>query len=286
MIVGSSQSISKIQESPVNEISVISKPEEQEVNIQPSKNNLAKRVGMVMKRVLPELVLSLSLNFAAMAFFATPMSIPLLSLMLIGSFALGCIFGLKDSSRSKNKLSGEMEDPMRGTRILSRTSIVNTIGWSGPNLWIHESGHAISATALFKEAQVKMWVKPFQGGATTYTASHRLTQIGQWFGKSRAMLVTAAAGLAASTIFVMSELGIANKCKKSNPTISQYLKLHAFTTIFNEAVYGLTAFLASRADLGHDLVRLWRVGGIHPLIPIIAVVALPLIQVTLYQMTL
>lgn len=242
------------------------------------KDSTPQRIASAVKGALPEFALSIGLNLGAMAFFATPMSIPMMSGVVIGSMALSCVFTVHDISCQKIRPSSKTKNQLEATRMLSRGSIVNTVGWSGPNLWIHELGHALSATALFKNSQAKIWVRPFQGGATSYTASNRLTAVGKLLGKHRAMMVTAAAGLAASTIFVMSELGLASKCKKSHPAISQYLNLHASAFLFNEAIYGLTAFLASKKDLGHDLVRLWQVGGVHPAIPIAVIVGLPLMQ--------
>lgn len=257
---------------------------------QPSPtSSLARRVSGVMQRILPEFGMSLGINCAAMAFFATPLSIPLFSFMMIASFALSVIIishnpsrdPSRDLSRGKDGVDEVGSRQLRATQILSRASMMNTLGWSGPNIYIHESGHVVAAITFFKNPRVQMWVRPFQGGSTTYTASNRLTRIGMLLGKQRAMLVTAAAGLVASTVFVMCELGVANRYRKTNPGLSQYLNLHAVTYIFNEVVYGMTAFLASKSDLGHDLVRLWRIGGVHPLIPIVAMIALPLIQVAL-----
>lgn len=273
-----------ISESPVNLNFAVSIP----VSDSLSKNSdqkisIAKRVWEVVKRVLPEFVLSLTLNIGAMVFFATPMSIPLMNVAMIGSLALGCIFAARDLARKK-QLSDQTENQLQTVQVLSRGSIVNTVGLSGPNIWIHEGGHALAATAFFKNARAKIWVKPFHGGSTSYTASNRLTWLGSFLGKHSAMMVTAAAGLIASTVFAMCELGIAHKCQDNHPTLSQYLNLHAITYLFHEAMYGLSAFIASKQDLGHDLVRLWQVGGVHPLIPVVAIVALPLLQVGLMKL--
>lgn len=248
---------------------------------------VAWRVWQVVKPVFLESFVSVTLNLGVLSFFATPVSIPLFVASVAASLGLSVLFAWRDFSRQQKMASKETNRQLKATQLLSKGAIVNTVGLSKPNIIIHESGHFLAAKILFKESHPKIWINPFQGGGTSYTASNRLTCLGRMFGKSGSMLVTAAAGLAASTLYICSELAIAHKMQKKHPNVSQYMNLHAISHLFNEVLYGLTAFVASKKDLGHDLVRLWCTGGIHPAIPIGLLIAFPLIDTCLcYKVSL
>lgn len=241
-------------------------------------------VWEVAKPILSESFSAIALNLGVMTFFATPVSIPILTASVVTSLVLSGLLTWRDAKRQPKNFSNITQQQLSTTQLIARGSLVNVMGLSNPNIFIHESGHFWMAKLLFKHSNPKVWVSPFQGGVTSYTASTRLTGLGQLFGKSGSMLVTAASGLVASTLFVCSELAVAHKIRKTRPNLSQYMNLHAITHLFNEVIYGLMAFVASKKDLGHDLVHLWRVGGIHPAIPICAMIALPLIETCLLKL--
>lgn len=229
-------------------------------------------VGSIARRIFPEIALAFSLNYAVVNFVAIPLTVPLFTLALATTLAAGCIALAYDYYRKK----GIEKERMQAVQKLSRISIVNTVGLAGPNIVIHESGHALAASALFKNAQPLIEIDPFNGGATSYAISYGLTRWGNFLGQRQAMLVIAAAGLIASTIFALFEFGLAHKLQHSYPLLSQYLNLHGISQILNEVIYGLTAFFADKIELGHDFIYLWQMGEIHPLIPIALIIAIPL----------
>lgn len=241
-------------------------------------NNEKLRLWKIIKPILAESAHAIVLNLGVLAFLATPISIPLLTVSVVTSLGLSCLSAWRDCARRQTAISKKTENLLTATHILSRASIVDTLGLSKPNILIHEGGHFLAAKALFKGSNPKIWVKPYQGGGTSYTASNRLTFLGKIFGKGGSKMVVAGAGLAASTLFICSELAVAHKIRKTHPKLSQYMNLHAICHLFHEVIYGLTAFFASKKDLGHDLVHLWTIGKIHPAIPISLLITLPLIE--------
>jgi hypothetical protein len=56
------------------------------------------------------------------------------------------------------------------------------------------------------------------------------------------------------------------------------LNCHAFSQILNDVIYGFTALSSKVFNPAHDFVNLWKISGIHPLIPIALMIGLPLIQ--------
>jgi hypothetical protein len=176
-----------------------------------------------------------------------------------------------------------MEKTLNGIQHLSKASFVSTIGSAGLNTAIHESGHVLMAHACYKNATPRMLVNPFHGGVTTFTKSHGLTSFGKLLGSDAARALCASAGIMASTICALFEFGLAYRLKESHPALSECLTLNGCMQILHELIYGLTTFIASRTDLAHDFMAMWKFGGIHPFIPMAMMCALPLFELAILR---
>jgi len=144
---------------------------------------------------------------------------------------------------------------------------------------VHESGHALAAHVLYKNARPKIEVFPFQGGVTKYFVTP-LSKVGRFFGEKKVHLIVAGAGPAAAVIASSIDIGIAQGCRQSNPRLSRYLNVMAGMNLLNHLAYAYSAFAeASKKMPGHDFVALWA-GGIHPYVSMTATIALPLIVKT------
>lgn len=249
-----------------------------------------QKICKVAGRALAEVAISFTINVAVMMCFATPLSIPLVTTALIGAFA-GVVVSTawelyrQNKAQPLPKTDAELKHELgtQNAERLARFGMTNLAGLSGPNIAIHECGHALGAVSFFKNSHPKIDVFPFRGGQTSYQISYGLTKLGKFLGEHRSLLVTAGAGMMISTVFAMLEFGLAHGISGSYPTVSEWMNYHAISQLMNEVVYGLTAFLVSRFDLTHDFVYLWKVGGIHPLIPIALMIALPLAEICLLK---
>lgn len=238
---------------------------------------LNSRICLIAAKAFLNISIALSINFAVMSFVATPLSVTFMTGLIISTTIIAIIHS------SYEICKGQKTHKTSYVNTISQASMINTLGLAGPNIAIHEGGHAFLASAMFKNAKPEISIFPFNGGSTSYIISNGLTKIGNFFGKYQALIVITAAGMMASTLFAMFEFAIANKLKESYPLISEFLTIHGIIQIFNEIIYALTAFVASKADLAHDFVCLWEMGGIHPLIPITFMIALPLIEFSLFK---
>lgn len=140
---------------------------------------------------------------------------------------------------------------------------------------IHEGGHALAASALYKNANPQITVMPLQGGVTSFWING-LTKVGKFFGEKGSRLIVAGAGPAAAVLADSIQIGVAHVIKKTHPTMSRYLKVTAIFSLFGHVMYALSALSTKQQMPGHDFVALWM-GGIHPVASIVAMVALPLI---------
>ncbi len=245
---------------------------------------LQSKVSATAKRVLIELAIALSLNIAILAITATPLSIPILA-TAAATALVGIIIKLVLEHHFKEKAISLKPITSKITpiaEVTGRLAIVNAVGLSSINIFIHESGHALAAKLCFLKPNIKMHIAPYQGGTTTYSVSNGLTRIGQFLGKQMSILVATAAGIAFSTLFAMAEIGLAFALQHKAPQVSLTLNCHAISQIFNEVIYGLSAFTLPFSS-AHDFTTLWYSGGIHPLIPIALMIGLPLAQFAILQ---
>ena len=239
--------------------------------------NTCRMVSVIASRVFFQMSAALTINFAVMTFIAAPLSITLMSGILLTTATIGILHAAYEIYRKKNLLSN-LQKNSQIVSTITQASIVNVAGLSGPNIAIHESGHALAALTLFRDPSPEVKIFPFMGGATSYHISNGLTKFGKFFGKNHALMIVTAAGMAASTLFALFEFAIADRIKEAYPLISQFMTHHAIFQLFNEIVYALTAFISNKMELSHDFICLWQKGGIHPLIPIAFMIALPLLE--------
>lgn len=249
----------------------------------------SQKIVSIATKALKELVIAFAFNLTILAFTAAPvLSIPVLTSALIGALAGVIVSTAWDIYRNNKVKDANFKQQLSLELIAAKTdkvahlAIANAVGMSGPNIAIHEGGHALSAMAFFKNSKPSIEITPFVGGQTSYEISG-LTRLGRLIGEEKACLFTAAGGLLASTVFVMFEIACAHGLKDSYPTISECLNYHAMTQLMNEVIYGLTALFISHIDLAHDFVYLHQMGGIHPLVVIAVIIALPLAEICLLK---
>lgn len=143
----------------------------------------------------------------------------------------------------------------------------------------HEGGHALTSMLVYKNPNPSITIyseKLVSSSGVTRFYPQKLSSLGQKLGQRNASTVVGAAGAAFSLTFSIGSIILSHKLKHSHPKLSRYFLASAITSIAHHALYALSALWASRKDLGHDFVRLWA-GGIHPIVSLITIIALPLI---------
>jgi len=206
------------------------------------------------------------INLAFYVFTITPPLIPLLTVALSVSVISQRLFGLRFQKLIE-----------RLPALLLVTITMN----AGISIFIHECGHAVLASLLFREACPTIHILPFQGGVTTYTISCGLTVIGESIGQNVAEAVITAGGFIASCLFAKAVCTLPSKISLTTK-IQRLLKDVALNQLFFETVYALKACVISRNRMENDFTKLWITKGIHPLVPI-AVTLLMLVQVILLK---
>lgn len=244
------------------------------------------RISPAAARAFLELAAAFAVNTAIIVFFASPLGAPLSILGITP--CLMSLMAMQIVKMGWQIYSAQLGQADRWDTTFghfARFSIVNGIGLGGLIPFIHEYlGHAVAAKALFKNPNIRVQVFPYRGGHTTYTVSKGLTKIGALLGKENSILFVTAAGMMASTLIAMFEFGVAYKIKDQYPLVSEYLTYHGIAQLLSDVVYGLTTFFSFHGNLSHDFMRLWNLGGIHPLIPITLMVALPVAELVIFKL--
>lgn len=204
-------------------------------------------------------------NLSLSIFLFTPVSVPLLTVALSISLIGLIIFGTRFQKLTEG---------------LHTLLLVTTLMNAGISLLIHESGHAVLAALLFRKAEPKIQIFPFQGGTTSYTVSFGLTLTGQWIGQDLADTLVTAGGFAASCAFIQVASILPKKI--SLPVnIQRLFKFAALSQLFFEVIYATKAWLIDQKKLENDFTKLWITQGIHPVVPI-AINTLMLLQTQLF----
>lgn len=140
---------------------------------------------------------------------------------------------------------------------------------------IHEAGHALMASAVYKNANSQIQIFPFIGGSTSFNPSE-LSAFGKKWGASRSLMLVTAAGpllsLAVSSISLASSFFIKDK----HPRVAKYMQAAAIQDFATHATYAFSALYTSKTKLSHDFVRL-ATYGIHPLAATAAIIAVPIL---------
>lgn len=149
------------------------------------------------------------------------------------------------------------------------------------NLLIHEMGHIGAASIVYKNLKAQITISGLFSGAVSWTKTG-LTPLGSSLGSVNSRLLVCIAGPLNAVLAGTFALIAGIHFKDRFPEGSKYLTSTAVFIIAYQALYALSAFWASKDDLGHDFVMLWHV-GIHPIIASIFLASIPLIALSIYK---
>ncbi len=249
--------------------------------------SLKDKKKLIIKQIaiatLKELIISLAFTGAACLFVATP-AIPTLLATTIAVIAMNILIRtltgalvydmhrMKKQGLAPSKELQACHDLLQYLCPISFTILDTTTR----AVLIHEGGHALAASLLYQNARPTIEIFPLKGGVTTYWP-RMLSNLGLYFGSKKADLIISAAGPAAGILTATIDLGLAHCVRKKHPELHRYLVCTAAMNIFQHSIYALSAFFETNPFSGHDFFHLWKGGGIHPIVSVISMVALPLI---------
>lgn len=141
--------------------------------------------------------------------------------------------------------------------------VAYTAGAAYPTIWMHEMGHALTASALYQGANPRVEINPLQGGVTYWTPGP-LTDLGQKLGPNYARAAVAAAGTAVDVGIATTSFAAGYLMRKKHPVAGAVLMGYAGMSMANTVLYAASALQAAKA--GNDFATFAAATGIHPAI--------------------
>lgn len=153
----------------------------------------------------------------------------------------------------------------------------NFAGFAGTatSTLIHESGHALAASAIYTRAAARIQLIPFQS-AQTFFQKGAMSAFGKMLGAANATCLIVAAGPLLSLIVSSAMLIVGLSIREKYPTVSKVLICWACLDFAIHSLYAASAGVASSFSLSHDFVHL-SLFGLAPKMAAITIAALPFI---------
>lgn len=218
--------------------------------------------------------------------FVASSAIPTLLLITIGTIVLNTVIRsitgyIAYELHQAKKLNSDQEDIQKLQFWCALLQYLCPISFSlldatTRSILVHEAGHAFTVHLLYQNARTKIEIFPLKGGVTWYWAGP-LSKVGEFFGQKYCHLIFSAAGPAAAIFIATIDLGLSHYFKQEHPELHRYFLCAAISSIAQHILYALSALLAKNPRSEHDFIQLWKLGGIHPLLSVICIVALPII---------
>jgi hypothetical protein len=149
---------------------------------------------------------------------------------------------------------------------------------------IHEGGHALSTYLLSQKATIQVIANSL-GNWKTYSTIMELSKIGKYLGAHYSRMLITAAGPLATVVTNQITMIFALRFKNSYPEFSKFLFFPVLNSLIKEFEYAKSALSIAHDHpdySGHDFVIIWKEGGVHPTIAMVALVILPLITTLSY----
>jgi hypothetical protein len=166
-------------------------------------------------------------------------------------------------------------------RTVSSFNLALLFGVTGAVL-VHEGGHLAVLSLIFEQAHPHVTMYGLLEASTDWTIN-QYTAFGAWLGPLKAGVLVAGAGALTIAFFATMGMLLSFKFAKNYPKLSNCIFFSAVFSILTQVNYAFSAFFSVWGDLGHDFMHLWQGGGIHPLISIACLIAIPIIVYFFYR---
>jgi hypothetical protein len=240
-------------------------------------------IARVAAIAFAQLAVAGAVNLVITTYVAAPLSIAIATTFLtsmalnlaieLGKYACQRIGWIHTQDPSKGP-SGTTID---NCAWYSQFSLVNVFGLSGPTIALHELGHYSVAKTLFNGAKPSIFVQPFQFGYTTFDNNATLSRLGRLIGLRNSTAILILGGVIATTLVATTAITASHFLKDSYPGLSRFLELYGYVQLLTDVLYGLMSALEPQAMASGDFCLLDGLTGIHPLMVVGTMVAIPTI---------
>lgn len=222
-------------------------------------------IQKIALQTLKELAVTVGAGLIICLFTATPMGILLVGVSAGIQCAVSLFFKIRTAASDKKMESQANFATASCFAIGTSTNI---------SMLIHETGHALAATAIYRNACPRVEILPFTRGITRFNTGE-LSRLGQKMGAKRAIGFVTAAGPLFSLSVSLIALAASFFLDKSHPKTAFFLQISAISDFATHFFYALSALWTPPTLLSHDFIRLSLL-GIHPLAAATFIIAVPI----------
>ena len=240
---------------------------------------IQERVKTVALKCFKEFSFSLCLKFVISSFVVSSAGLSLLFNTILIQLAVSTVlhsigeFADYKAEQNQNAPSLYQSTPSL-TGWLSAFNLGLLTGYDAQNL-IHELGHTITSTFLYKNPRPIIEVYPLIGGLIQFYKSG-LSNLGKSIGPSSTTLLIFAAGPGLTLVISTALLSIGIAMRKEYPNLYRYPVTWSIIDFLHHVHYAYSAIAADKWNLLHDFVHL-SIFGVDPLTTCIGILAIPVI---------
>jgi hypothetical protein len=245
-------------------------------------SELLKRVSNAAYTSLKQLAVSTLFIAASFSFLASPALLPtMVTMAVISAFLAGIVELVMNSKAVKDlisRLNPREKKPLEiATDLMPAYVFSATVDTSTRDILTHESGHALAANLLFKEAKTQIVINGYgQGSCSYFHSPTKLTQLGSWFGYTRSLAFISAAGPLASLFTSCVLMSCSHFLPNQHKKLKTHLDMMSLQSIVQNIFYSLSSFFLTPSN-SHDFISIQRLSGIHPLICTSVIILVPLL---------
>lgn len=250
--------------------------------------SIQPQVSELLKRIFAEVVVSavavgVTCLFVATMEVAISFIVVTVAILAINIFARIAAILFERYSSSSNTI----EQGDSGSAAAKASKLIPPITFGllyeiTANTLVHEGGHYAAATSIFTDAAPQVVIDGLVGGKIYGAFGRQFTALGKFLGPLNSMILISAAGALAAICLATVGIVLGLALGEKHPELSKYLLFAGSFSVIQHVAVALSALTSSPlGGGGNDFLSLWYL-GIHPLVSVICLIAIPAIAVLGY----
>lgn len=244
--------------------------------------DLIERISNAAYTTLKQLAVSTVFIAITFNFLANPASLPMMVTIAVISAVLAGIVKLVMNSKAVKDLISKFSPWEKKTLELAKDLMpayvfAATVDTSTRDVLTHESGHALTANLLFKEAKTHISINGSGSGSCSYFNSPtQLTQLGSRLGYTPSRALISAAGPLATLFTSCVLMSFSHFLPNRHKELKVHLDMISLQSVVQNVFYALSSFFVTPTS-SHDFIAIQQFSGINPLVCASVIILVPLL---------
>ncbi len=239
---------------------------------------LRPQVSELIKTIFNEIVVSTAAVGVTILFVATPQVAISFIVVTVAILAINILARI---SAMVFQEKGPFNAPATAAKLIPPLTF-GLLYEITANTLVHEGGHYAAAISTFANSHPEIVIDGLTGGKTFLNLGRAFTSFGKFLGPANSMILIWAGGALAAMVLATIAIITGLKLREKHPEISKYMLVAGAFSVVQHVVVALSALTSNPlGGAGNDFLFLWGY-GIHPLISVICLIAIPTIALIGY----